>query len=115
MPPSNKRKITASVTDKSASGASVAVLLARCPRSTLEAILAEAVTSGEPVTYDSIKQALPESKQAKIIARPVVAGGQTREGTGLFDYLDDEVLVAIFSHVASTATLLNCAIAVRHI
>ena len=109
MPP-KKRTTKAATADDGPTAASVAVLLARCPRAALESILEEAVASGA-VTYARIQQELPESKHSSAIVRPTVTHGQTRDGTGWFDLLDDELLVAIFSSITSTPTLLDCAIA----
>ena len=111
MPPKRKAKLAAPTGDAPVD-APVNVLLARCSRGALEALLAEAVTSGQPVTYDHIKQQLPEAKHSTRIARPKVNDGVAREGTGWFDDLDDELLIEVLSHVQSTETRLNCAIEV---
>ncbi len=111
MPPS-KRKAVATGTAATSADPPVSLLLGRCPRVILENLLAEAVASGKPVTYAQVQAALPEAKQSTMIVRPTVSTGQTREGTGYFDLIDDEVLVAILSNIKSTETLLNVAIAV---
>ena len=110
MPPS-KRKAKAAPTIAPGNTAAVEILLSRCTRSTLEAILVEAVSTGR-VTLERIQAALPENKQTAIIQRPRICQGRVREGTGYFDELDDELLHKILSNVTSTATLLNCALAV---
>lgn len=110
MPPAkraSKSKATAA-----AAGPPVAVLLARCSRGALEALLEESVANAKPVTAAMIAATLPEAKQQATIARPVVKSGPVREGTGYFDLLDEEVLVKILSMVGSTATQLTCLIAV---
>ena len=108
---SNRSK-KAAKTPPEPTAAPVGVLLARLPRSSLESLLTEAVKSGA-VPLERIRQALPEAKHTLVIAKPKVSGGPTREGTGLFDALDDDLLVTILSKLApSTGSVLTCCIAV---
>ena len=109
MPPKRAKVNQAAASD---AAPSIGVLLARCSRGDLERLLEESVLSKQACTYAKVQAALPEAKQAVVIARPKVASGQTRDGTGYFDALDDELLIDIFSQVASTATRLSSAIAV---
>ena len=91
MPPKRKAaKQSAPSTD-----ASVRPFIARLARQQLEQILEEAVTSGAAPTLESIKSMLPEAKRTQQIQRVNVAAGEERTGTGLFDGLDVELLVAI--------------------
>ena len=113
MPPKRaKAKEAAPNAAPTVAAPTVATLLARCSRGDLERLIEESVRNCDPVTYDKVRAALPEAKQAGVIARPQVAVGQTRENTGWFDTLDDELLIAIFLHVHSTATRVGSAIAV---
>lgn len=112
MPPAKRKAKAAYIAPSSTpSIAAVEILLSRCTRSTLEAILVEAVSTGR-VTLERIQAALPENKQTAIIQRPQICQGRVREGTGYFDELDDELLHKILSNVKSTATMLTCALAV---
>lgn len=91
--------------------APASVLIARCSRSALEALVLEAI-QGNPITSNHLTRLLPHNKCIMTLAPPTVAGGQSRMGTGWFDLLDDELLVTIVSQVHSTEIRLTCAISV---
>jgi len=110
MPPASKKAKAPTASDVPAQ-TPASTLVARCSRSALEAFVLETI-SGNPVTYEMLCASLPESKRMTTVAKTTIAIGQSREGTGLFDLLGDEILLAIVSQVHSTETRLHCAIAV---
>ncbi len=122
MPPASKRpassrnkgkaKPSATPHDQADARPTIATLLARCSRGDLEKLLEESVNDAKPVTYDKVCSLLPEKKQALTIQRTVLGDGPAREGTGLFDQLDDGLLIGIISLVSCTQTRVSCAIAV---
>lgn len=110
MPPSKKQQ--AKAVAPAETSPPIATLLTRCSRADLERMLEESVTAGVPVTHDTVRKCLPETKQGVVIQRPVLKDGPARVGTGRFDDLDDDLLIAIIAQISSTRTRLACAIAV---
>ena len=95
MPPSKKAKAPAVPAAASCDGAApTSVLVARCSRSELEAFVLGTI-EGNPVTHDMLRSVLTESKSMLRIGPQTIPGGRSREGTGLFDLLDDHLLVVI--------------------
>lgn len=109
MPPS-KRASKAKAKEPAPNEPPVSVLLARCSRGTLEMLLEQAVSAGA-VSIDQIAASLPEAQRGTTIALPKISKGVMREGTGLFDLLDEELLLQILSYVDCTKTRLACIVA----
>ena len=76
---------------RASSMASIEALLANCPRAGLEALIASKVRSGEATTREELVQ-LVKAKESVV---QVAAATDHFTGTGLFDWLDLDVLHAL--------------------
>ena len=75
----------------------VETLLARCDRGDLELLLARHVRTGAAVRLDDVLALLPEAKRT---LKPLAVGkGPARTGTGLFDEINDAILVSILGRL----------------
>ena len=89
----------------------VETLLARCDRGDLELLLARHVRGGS-VPLDDVLALLPDAKRGLKLPKPEpVKQGAARTGTGLFDTVDDEILVDILGHL-DLKTRLQCVMTV---
>mmetsp|Transcript_23590 Transcript_23590/g.58886 ORF Transcript_23590/g.58886 Transcript_23590/m.58886 type:complete len:281 (-) Transcript_23590:105-947(-) len=92
MPPkAPSRDAKAAKTGSSDEEQLVTSLVARITRTDLEGILASTVLSGA-VPRATVEAMLPAHERTLERARKAVAVGGSREGTGLFDDLDDELV-----------------------
>lgn len=73
----------------------VRLLAARLTREDLETLVA----SGASIARADLEARLPERLQARDIQRVEVRAGASREGTGHFDELDEELLVKVFAFI----------------
>ena len=83
-------------------------LAARLARAEIEAlVVSNALRSGAPITRAEPEPRLPEPLQPRDVQRLEVRAGASREGTGLFDALDDVLLArGIVSHLKPLARVL---------
>ncbi len=89
----------------------VETLLARCDRGDLELLLAHHVRGGS-VPLDDVLALLPDAKRGLRLPKPEpVKQGAARTGTGLFDAVDDEILVDILGRL-DLKTRLKCVMTV---
>eukprot|EP00320_Phaeocystis_rex_P000387 CAMPEP_0119065704 /NCGR_PEP_ID=MMETSP1178-20130426/8452_1 /TAXON_ID=33656 /ORGANISM="unid sp, Strain CCMP2000" /LENGTH=521 /DNA_ID=CAMNT_0007047239 /DNA_START=70 /DNA_END=1635 /DNA_ORIENTATION=+ len=98
MPPKKSVKQATAATQQLPSVTATKTFIARLARQQLEQLLQESVTSGEAPTLAEIKDLLPLNLQTQEVKKVSVAGGNERQGTGLFDGLDIELLLEILRH-----------------
>ena len=113
MPPAAK-KASKKAAAQSSSSAGPPVLLARLKRADLEALILQHLADRVPLSIDSLKALLPESRQAAVGApkfQGEVSQGLERTGTGRFDEVDEGCLATIISLVPFKDRL-TCAITV---
>jgi hypothetical protein len=72
--------------------ATSAHLVARLSRDDLEHLVVHSLDTGVPVSRSTVLSCLPESLQSATV-QPTVIIGTSRTGTGLFDFIDDDLLV----------------------
>ena len=91
------------------SSAPIATLVARLSREDLEDLVVRSVESGA-VAQSALLALLPEAKQQLELPKPAAVGsGEARTGTGLFDDIDDEILVPCILARLDTKTRFVCA------
>jgi hypothetical protein len=86
----SKKAASTSASDTEASSEK---LVARLSRADLERLVVNSLDSGKPVSRSTVLSCLPESLQGATVQDTGVSAGSSRSGTGLFDYIDDDILV----------------------
>jgi len=77
-------------------GPSIATLVARLSREHVERLLVHGVEAGAVVTLEEVLACLPDKQSTGVVAQQAsvtVTGSSFRTGTGLFDQIEDEILV----------------------
>ncbi|KAJ1628186.1 hypothetical protein T492DRAFT_161058 [Pavlovales sp. CCMP2436] len=77
----------------------VSRLVARLTRADLEHIVCAHVLGGTPLLQGEIEELLPERRRGMIQVAVAVHPGASREGTGIFDKLDDKLLLNILGRL----------------
>jgi hypothetical protein len=91
--------------------ASNAKLVARLSRADLEHLVVHSLDSGA-LPRSTVLSCLPESLQSATVQATVVSGGNSRTGTGLFDCIDDDILVPQILMRLSSVERFKCVISV---
>jgi hypothetical protein len=92
--------------------ASSAKLVARLSRENLERLVVQSLDSVTPVSRSAVLSCLPEPLQSATVRVTIVSGGTSRAGTGLFDEIDDDILVPMIFMRLPSSDRFKCVISV---